>query len=595
LSDQFWPFVQNPGQYVGHEINIVRKPWDDAELRVALGFPDAYAVGSSSLAVHIVYDILNSTDGVLCERVFCPLPDAADRLRLAKLPLYSLESYRPVAQFDVLALSVQYELLYTNILEMLDLAGLPLRSADRTDANPLVIVGGSQAHNPEPFADFVDAVVLGEAEAALPALVETLRMLRRTTRDRRAILRELAMRLPWVYVPSLYEPHYRADGTFDRLAPTIDGLPTQISKAVVDDLDTMRSPTRPIVPFVQTVHERVNIEIMRGCPHLCRFCHEGHTRRPVRYRSKENIIALAEETLANTGLNEVSLFSLSSADHPQLAELFDELNARLSPRNISVALPSLRAERQLELIPKQTSQVRKSPMTIAIEAADPTLREVLHKPIDESAVFDAVRRAYACGWRQVKLYFIVGLPGETEESRERIIKFAEQVAYGGPGSSRRPAKVTASLSFFVPKPHTPLQWCPQQSLEAFAASQQQMRAMARSRRFMKLNFHDRYRSFVEAVFARGDRRLSAVLLEAWKRGARFDAWDEHFKYDHFVQAFETAGIDPTFYANRHIQPTETLPWEHLQPGSPKPVLLRLLADSLEPIGGIEAYFSSSSC
>jgi len=591
LEYKFLPFVKNPAQYIGAEVNMVRKDWSEAAVTVALAFPDAYTVGSSSLAVHIIYDLLNRMPNVLCQRVFCPLPDAADRLRQVNLPLYALESHRPIRQFDILAFSVQYEMLYTNLLEMLDLAQIPMYAEQRTDDGPLVLIGGSQANNPEPLADFIDLAILGEAEACLPQFVTLYRQLKGQLNDRRELIAELARNLPWLYAPSLYDVAYHPDGAIKSVRST-EGAPMPVQKAYVKDLDKTDAPTRPIVPYVRTIHERINIEIMRGCPHACRFCHEGYTRRPVRFRSRAKIVQLARETFANTGLSDISLFSLSSADHPELVKLFDQLNAIFTPRHVSISLPSLRAEKQLELVPASTSLVRKPPLTIAIESADPVVRKVINKPIDEQAVLAAVEQAYQCGWRHVKLYFMIGLPGEQFDasSADRIVQFADDVAHAGAKTRQRPANVTISASFFVPKPHTPLQWLGQRDIKYFTNAKDMLRAHARSRRYLTLRFHNQHRSRLEAIFARGDRRLGRVLYLAWKAGARFDAWNELFNHEHFQHAFDAAGVDPSFYADRNIALDQILPWDHLRPGPDRAVLLRQLRYALKDIGGVEKFF-----
>jgi len=584
LEEKFFPFVREPAQYIGGEINIIKKDWADADVRIALAFPDAYTIGSSSLAIGIIYDLLNRLPNVLCERVFCPLSDAADRMRRTGIPLFTLESHRPVKEFDIVAISVPYEMLYTNVLEMLDLAGITINAAHRGDDEPLVIVGGSQANNPEPIADFIDLALLGEAEAGLPRFLELFAEATGRARDRKAAIRELAEALPWVYAPSLYHVNYNDDGTIKTIQPENPALPMPVGKAYVKDLEETPAPVKPIVPYVHTVHERINIEIMRGCPHAWRFCGESHTRRPVRYRSPEKIVQLAEQTFANTGLTEISLCSLSSADYPQLGRLCAELNGVFAPQHVSVALPSLRAERQLELVPAQTSMVRKSPLTIAIESADPLVRKFINKPIDEQALFGAVKDAYRFGWQHVKLYFIVGLPAETFDNLPMIVEFADRLARLRCDLGKPPAQVTVSASFFVPKPHTPLQWLGQKEVRYFSEAKSLLRKSARSKRYIKLKFHNQDRSFLEAAFARGDRRLGRVIYSAWQAGATFDAWNEAFSYERYLRAFERAGLDPQFYANRDMRIDETLPWEHLRPGPDKSALARQMERALALIG-----------
>ena len=568
IEENLLSYVQSPSQYIGCEMNIVRKDWESCDVCVALGFPDVYKIGMSSLAIQIIYNLLNGLDNVLCERMFCPWIDAGDRMREVKLPLFSLESYHAVGDFDIFAISVPYEMLYTNVLEMLDLAGMNVWSKDRGESEPLVVIGGAQAHNPQPLGDFIDAAIIGEAEATLPQFIERYRRLKSQKMGRVKMLEIMAGEFDWLYVPRFYKCEYNADGTIKK----IEG--PHVKKAIVRKLDDVPYPTRPLVPFHEVVHNRINIEIMRGCPHSCRFCHEGYTRKPVRFRSQEKIIELAQEAYANTGIPEISLCSLSSADYPNLVELFSKLNNIFSPKKVSIALPSLRVQDQLKLIPSQTSTVRKTPLTIALEAGTERLRKIIGKDIDLDNLKPAVMEAYRCGWRQVKLYFMIGLPSETEEDLLSIVELASQIGNWRKEAIGRPAGVVASISFMVPKPDTPMQWVGQKSLEYFDQSIWFIRQSARRYPHVKITWHDRYRSRLEAIFARGDDRLSQVLYNSWKSGARFDSWDETFRYERFMQAFETAGLDPDFYANRNIGLDEILAWDHIEAGFDKEFLIR---------------------
>jgi radical SAM family uncharacterized protein len=581
IEEKLLQFVQGPSQYIGREMNMIRKDWDRTDVRVALGFPDTYSIGMASLAVQIIYHVLNSRDDTLCERVFCPWIDASDRMRALDIPLFSLESYAPIREFDIFALTVPYEMLYTNVLEMLDLAGIPQFSKDRTQADPLVVIGGSQVDNPEPIADFIDLAIIGDAEATLPEFIDAFKELKAKNLTRDAILLELARRFDYVYVPKFYRYEYNDDKTIKSVTAAHDGIALPVERKLAMDLDEIPFPTKPLVPFHDIVHDRINIEIMRGCPHVCRYCHEGYTRKPVRRRSKDKIIELAKEAFANTGVMEISLCSLSSADFPGLEELFKELNDYFAPKNVSIALPSLRVDKQLSMIPAGMSKVRKSPLTIALEAGSERLRKVIHKNIDLDNLKPAVLEAYKHGWRAVKLYFIAGLPGETDDDLRELVELAREIGEWRKEVSGRAAEVNTSIAFLVPKSQTPIQWLGQKPIDYFKHVTEFLRQEVRPYRNIKISFHDFYRSRLEAVFARGDRRLSAALSEVWKNGARFDSWIETFHYQRWDQAFQTVGIDPDFYANRDFAPTEILPWDHIGIGVKKDVLLTHLGHSLE--------------
>jgi radical SAM family uncharacterized protein len=429
-------------------------------------------------------------------------------------------------------------------------------------------------HNPEPLAEIIDLAIIGEAEATLPLLLDAYKELKLSKCPRQNMIMELAKRFDWVYAPSLYNADYHSDGSIKEIKPICDGIPQNINRKIVSNLEETFFPTAPIVPYADTVHKRINIEIMRGCPNNCRFCHEGYTRKPVRKRSPEKILQLAEASVQSTGLDEISLCSLSSADYPNLAELFLTMNKTFAPRHISIALPSLRIQDQLKIIPEQTSQVRKAPITIALEAGSERLRSVLNKDIDLSNLKPAVIEAYRCGWRQVKLYFMIGIPGETEDDLREIVTRSKEISDWGYEAIGRPAMVSVSISFLVPKPQTPFQWSGQKSIDYFRQSVYFIKDIARPFRNIRIKYHDWDRSRLEAIFARGDRRLSKVLFDAWKAGARFDAWDETFKFDYFATALSENNLDADFYACRTIGFDEILSWQHIRVGHDKEFLKR---------------------
>ncbi len=591
IETELLPFIQGASQYIGREMNMILKDHHTVSVRVAMGFPDTYAIGTGSLAMQIIYHLLNARSDTLCERVFCPWIDAADRMRAINLPLFTLESYTAVREFDIFALTVPYEMLYSNILEMLDLAGIALFSRDRKETDPLVIAGGSQMDNPEPFADFIDAAVIGDAEATLPAFIDAYKELKSQNLKRDDILLNLAKRFPWLYVPKFYKIEYNDDHTIRCVTPTIDGIALPVKREITLDLDAAPYPTAPIVPIHNVVHDRINIEIMRGCPNVCRFCHEGYTRKPVRKRSIEKIIELAKETYTNTGLTEISLCSLSSADYPNLEKLFTELNDYFAPKHVSIALPSLRVEKQLQIIPSQTSKVRKAPLTIALEAGSERLRKMIHKNIDLENLKPAVLEAYRCGWRGVKLYFMVGFPGETPDDLIDLVELADEIGQWRKPIAGRPADVNVSISFLVPKSQTPMQWLGQKSLEYFEDSINILRQAVRPYRHIKLSYHDRFRSRLEAIFARGNRTLSAALYQVWKNGARFDSWDDTFQYQRWLDAFTATNTDADFFANRNFGPTEILPWDHIDISLKKSLLMSHLKEMVVNAPEIKDFYS----
>lgn len=702
------PRVRQPAQYIGGEVNqLVRAgDWEKAEVKVAVAFPDTYAIGMSHLGCQILYWLCNHTPGVCAERVYSPWTDAEAVMRQRDIPLFTWDTRQPVASADILAISLQYELCFTTVLNLLDLAGIPLRAADRMgdsraavvtldstvqrderlgahESNPgateqtpepkwpLVIIGGPQADNPEPMAEFVDLVVIGDGEHALAEILDAVRECKRAGAPRLDTILTIARRFPWVYAPNLYEvvyhdgpgplvraeaavtagetpipPQTPATGTIAGMLPKYDGLPLRIERCKTPDFDAVPFPSRPLVPWTEVVHDRISIEIMRGCPQVCRFCHAGYTKRPLTLRSVDRILEIAEEAYRATGHHEIGLLSLSTADYPYLRELAEKFNEKFTPRHVNLSFPSLRIDKMLQNIPWMASTVRKGSITMAVEAAKDDMRAAIRKKVTDGNLIDGVREVYKAGWNRVKLYFMSGFPGERDEDIDGIWEVAAAVSLERQRIGKPPADVNASVGWLVPKPFTPLQWMAQPRLEYFLAVRERLWALGRgtkprkgsrggaelagepsvsapaappreiiefvdggmggyggvaqmretdefsrrgadsaetgendhpvsassaprrdapSRRKSKarITTHDPRRSILEGVFARGDRRLGAVVYEAWKRGARLDGWDECYRDDIWQAAFAATGIDPDWYAHRERSFDEILPWDHI--------------------------------
>jgi len=565
ISKILLPQVTSPAQYIGGEVNEVRKEYQPGDITVALAFPDTYEIGMSHLGLSILYKVLNDTEGVIAERVFCPWIDAANVMTREGIPLFSWESRRPVRQFDIVGITLQHELCYSNILYLLDLAGISFRTTQREENEPLVIAGGPLADFCEPVADFFDLVILGDGEESLPAVVSAFRRLRDQNFKRREILCSLAREFPFVYVPQFYHCEYNTKGQLTSCQPTEQGIPACVQRAQVKDLDQAVFPTAPIVPHTQTPHDRIALEIMRGCPNRCAFCHAGHTKGPVRCRSVDKIVELAWESFRNTGHDTVSLLSLSTSDYPKLSELVEKMYQRFTDCHVGISLPSLRVDKQLQDIPPQVTGTRKEGLTLAVETASDSIRRAIGKKVTDIDLLATLRSAYEAGWRTVKLYFMIGFPGETEQDISAILELAARISRLRLEVASAPAKVNVTISWLVPKPHTPFAWIPQKKLDYFQKAKKQLIEARKNLRHLPINlkFHYMERSILEAVFARGDRRQSYVLEAAYRSGARFDAWDECFKYDRYLNAFQTFNLDPDFYAHRSPAPDEVLPWDHL--------------------------------
>ncbi|MGE3180671.1 MAG: TIGR03960 family B12-binding radical SAM protein [Phycisphaerae bacterium] len=705
VRDEVLPFVRQPAQYIGGEVNQLVKPgdWAAADVRVVIGFPDAYTIGMSHLGCQILYWLCNHTDGVCAERTYAPWIDAEAVMREKNVPLFTWDTRQPVGECDIFAISLQYELCFTTVLNMLDLAGIPHLSAERTDEHPLVIVGGPQADNPEPMADFVDLVVIGDGEHSMAAILDAYKEYKAAGVGRRDMIAKMAARFPWMYAPNLYDVSYHEDGTIAGLIPKLPGLPTQIERCKTPDFDVAPFPRKPLVPWVEVVHDRIGIEIMRGCPQVCRFCHAGYTKRPLHYRTVDRILEIAEEAFHATGHHEISLLSLSTADYPLLPELAKRMNERFAPRMVNLSFPSLRVDKMLAHIPAMGSGVRRGSITMAVEAARDDMRKAIRKKVTDGNLLEGVRAVYKAGWRKLKLYFMAGFPGERDDDIAAIYDLCEQISMErcklGLG---QPGTVIASVGWLVPKPFTPLQWMAQPREAYFDAVREKLRQFSRgmisasgsyagvereaellpashateapaekmqprrhggteknsiregeapaeplasdrlragpppegstdrlragplpegstdrlragplpegstdrlrtgplpegiadrlragppldsdrsgrgensrkafrkgkrkARPEVTLRTHDARRSVLEAVFARGDRRLGATVLAAWKNGSRFDAWDEGYDHEAWRRAFESTGVDPAWYAHRERGYDEVLPWEHI--------------------------------
>lgn len=568
VSHSLLPYVKQPAQYIGGEVNQLAPVgrWEAADVRVALGFADTYGMGMSHLGSQILYWVCNHVDWACAERVYTPWIDAEQVMRRQGIPLFTWDNRHPVGEADILAVSLQYEMTFTNLLTMLDLAQIPLHAEQRTDEHPIVLAGGPQADNPEPIAPFVDLVIVGDGEDALLELLAAYREMKHAGLKRRAAIVELARRFDWVYAPNLYEFTYNLDGTIASMQAKVDGLPRRIRRCCVHDFENAPVPERPLVPWIQSVHDRISIEIMRGCPQICRFCHAGATKKPLRARTIERILDIAEKSWQATGNSEIGLLSLSSADYPDFAELAERIDRQFTPRMVSIAMPSLRVDKMLQNIPALTKSVRKTGMTIAVEAADDVMRRAIRKKVTDEDLMAAVQEAYKAGWRSLKLYFMAGFPGETEDDVKGIWRLACRVSEARKITGKGPAAINASVSWLVPKPYTPMQWAAQKDAEYFRRVHYTLKNLEKGTRRMpvKIKTHGFARSWLEAVFSRGDRRLAGLIEQAWGTGARFDAWDETFDIDLWKKAFADTGVDGAWYANRERGADEVFPWDHIE-------------------------------
>ncbi len=571
--ERILPRVQKPARYTGGEYNQIIKDPAQVDLRLAFCFPDTYEIGMSNLGLSILYHTMNSLDFVWCERVFAPWGDMYGEMKKAGIPLYALESGDPLSAFDSLAFSIGYEMAYTTVLDMLDMAGLPLRSSDRRELLPLVWAGGTAGVNAEPMAPFLDLFVIGEGEEVNNELLTLLREAKRGGWSKHDFLMQAA-KIEGIYVPSLYEVLWNEDGTVASVTPT-EGAPRKVTKRIIADLDAVPYPTAPIVPSTEIVHDRVSLELFRGCVRGCRFCQAGHVYRPIRAKKPETLIRQGIETLQNTGYQDVTLLSLSTSDYRPLPALCDGLLEYCEPRSIGLSLPSLRADNfSMELMEK-LQKVRRSGLTFAVEGGSQRLRDAINKNVTEEDLLHTCQIAFAGGWNSVKLYYMLGLPTETDEDVIGIAKMADQVLHCWrlyAKNKNRGVKITISTSCFIPKPHSPFQWEAQIPLGEYLRRVELLRSSITAKN-VTYNWHDAETSFIEAVLSKGDRRVADVIEEVWRQGGRLDAWSDYFSFTRWMDAFRTCGVDPAFYANREIPEDEVLPWDHIDVGVRKAHLL----------------------
>ena len=564
ISRELLPRVEQPAQYVGREINARNAAVRAADVSVVMAFPDAYTIGISHLGSQILYQMLNDIPGVACDRAYCPLPDAEAVMRQFGLPLFGWESRAAVADFDVLGFSLGYELCLTNVLTMLDLSGIPLAAADRHENCPLVIAGDTLADTPQAMAQFIDLFLVGDGERPLTQFVQLLRKAKTAGATREDILLAAARTITGAYAPRFYREVSNPAGgtTLAAVEPIRPDVPAVIEHARLASLSDSPPLAAPLAPLVEGVHDRVVIEVMRGCPNGCRFCQAGCLRLPVRYRGVDEILAAARAAIDATGYREISLLSLSTSDYPHLEELLTRLTEEFTPRNVSISLPSLRVDSLLQNLPRLTSEVRKSGLTIAAEGGSERIRRAIGKGITEQDMVSGVRAAFAAGWKSVKVYFMAGFPGETDADIEDIFRLCRRLSDTRKEVDGRCGAISASVSWLVPKPHTPMQWCAMGAIERFFEIREILRGMSR-RTCVSFKFHRIERSVLETVIVRGDSRVGRVIERAWRSGARLDAWNEHWDWEKWRAALEAEGVNLDDYAHKPLPLDARLPWSHI--------------------------------
>ena len=590
LPDRILMNIEKPARYIGQEVNMAVKDVDAVDVRVAMCFPDVYEIGMSYLGLQILYDLFNRYEDCYCERVFSPWPDLDKVLREEKIKLFTLETQTPVCDMDWLGITIQYEMCYTNILQVIDLSGIPLFAKDRKKGDAIVIGGGPCTVNPEPVADFFDIIYVGEGEVSYRQLLDIYKEYKNSDMSRENFLFE-ASKLPGIYVPSLYEVSYKADGTVESINPVREGVPDKVIWQDVLDFENSPYPMKPVIPYLKVTQDRVGLEIMRGCIRGCRFCQAGMIYRPTRQKNVEMLKKYAVEMLKNTGYEEINLSSLSSSDYDKLDELLTFLIDMRENDHVNVSLPSLRVDAFSLDVMSKVQDIKKSSLTFACEAGTQRLRNVINKGLTEDFILEGCRQAFVGGWDKVKLYFMLGLPTETEEDLNGIAELSQRISecfFDNVPKEQRNGRVmiTASASYFVPKPFTPFQWAPMIRPEEFTRRAYAVKDACNrqhNKKSIRFIYHDADISILEGVFARGDRRLSGVILSAYKKGAIYDAWSEFFKPDIYNEAFEECGIDPYFYTERTRPDDEIFPWDHIDVGVSRDFLLREWKNSQQGI------------